>query len=439
MKKRLQKPLLFAAIIILLGGLVFGGFKLREKMIYDEASELYAAGDYAGAKSLYEKLGLSESAEDCDYQMDLLRLNDAKALLDAGEYDAAKADFKALGDFGDAAELVPECDYRKAAGLNEAGNYDDAAIILEGIRDYPPASELLCRMKEELYTEALAATYECRMDEAIMLWNKLGDYKDSQKLLKRCMSRVVNMASGDGEPATFYNRPGLKLGRGVLYYHRIGLIYVPDECTPDTPFMIFYPGGYDSSLANAYMTEFIYGNPPDAVMLFCYTNGYYDMEAKIEDSYQVLEQAALENGLFIHDLVLCGASMGSYTAANAAAWLHDNYGIDAKYVLSFDAGMHWTVPNHVLTAEQCDSAAAAGTGFMLFEGDGVGMNKAAIQVMVLHGVDVTIVHCKAAGHYGIIYDAMDYGMIHWALGQGELSDADNYTYIHLDKNSTYPD
>ena len=168
----------------------------------------------------------------------------------------------------------------------------------------------------------------------------------------------------------------------------------------------------------------------------------YEKAEEKEEAGQLLEkleQAALENGLFIHDLVLCGASMGSYTAVNAAAYLHENYGINANYVLSFDAGMHWTVPNHVLTAEQSDSVAAAGTKLMLFEGDNVGMNKAAIQVMVLHDVDVTIVHCKAAGHYGIIYDAMGYGQIHWALGQGELSDADNYTYIHLDKNSTYPD
>ena len=31
--------------------------------------------------------------------------------------------------------------------------------------------------------------------------------------------------------------------------------------------------------------------------------------------------------------------------------------------------------------------------------------------MVAHGNDVTIVECAAAGHYGIIYDAMEYGMI----------------------------
>ena len=439
MNKTWKIVLLIFAILVLLAGFVFGGMKLKEKMIYEDAAELYAAGEYEEAKALFEKLSLAEEAADCDVQINRIRLRAAKDLLEAGDFDGAKAEFEALGDFEDAADMVPECSFRKAESLYAAGNFEDAMILLQRLPDFAPASQLLTQMKEELYAEALAATYECRMDEAIMLWNKLGEYKDSQSLLKRCMSRVVNMASDEQEPATFYKSPGLKMNRGILYYHRIGLIYVPDECTPDTPCMIFYPGGYDTSLANAYMTEFLYADPPDALMLFCYTNGYYDMNAKIEDSYRVLEQAALENGIFLHDLVLCGASMGSYTAVNAAAYLHENVGLDAKYVLSFDAGMHWTVPNHVLTAEQSDSVAAAGTKLMLFEGSGVGMNKAAIQVMVLHDVDVTIVHCKAAGHYGIIYDAMGYGQIHWALGQGELSDADNYTYIHLDKNSTYPD
>ena len=57
--------------------------------------------------------------------------------------------------------------------------------------------------------------------------------------------------------------------------------------------------------------------------------------------------------------------------------------------------------------------------------------------MAAHGVDVTIVECAAAGHYGIIYDAIEYGLIDWALGLGERPENSNYTYHRLDRSSIY--
>ena len=239
MKKTFKIILLVLAVLTLMTAAAFGWIRLREKKIYENAAELYAAGEYEEAKTLFEALSLTEEAADCEVQINRIRLRSAKELLAAGDFDGAKAEFEALGDFEDAADMVPECSFRKAESLYAAGNYEDAVILLQRLPNYAPASQLLTQMKEELYAEALAATYECRMDEAIMLWNKLDEYKDSQSLLKRCMSRVVNMASEEQEPATFYNRPGLKLKHGILYYHRIGLIYVPDGCTPDTPCMIF--------------------------------------------------------------------------------------------------------------------------------------------------------------------------------------------------------
>ena len=60
-------------------------------------------------------------------------------------------------------------------------------------------------------------------------------------------------------------------------------------------------------------------------MVFCYANGYGSFEAKAEDSYKVLEQAAMENNVFLHDIALIGASNGAYTAAHTAAWLYENH------------------------------------------------------------------------------------------------------------------
>ena len=306
--------------------------------------------------------------------------------------------------------------------------------------DYAGAEELTEDAKEGLYQQALTATYECRMDEAIILWNSLGSYKDSDSLLKRCMSRIVNMAAGTDERVNYAPYAGKEVGDGILYWHRLGLIYVPNECNADTRCMIFYPGGYDSALANSYYQDYIYaGTSPNAIILYMYTNGFYDIESHIEDAYRALEEAALENNVFLHDMVVCGASNGAYTAVNTAAYLYENYGIAVRYVLTFDAGAHWAHTDKVLTPEQCDLAAEAGTEFLLFEGAGIGMNKSAIHTMVRHGCDVTIVLCRNSGHYGIIYDAIYKGMLDWVLGNGEQPTDANYTYIPLDITSTYPE
>jgi hypothetical protein len=310
---------------------------------------------------------------------------------------------------------------------------------MESLGEYEDAAERIAAYREALYGQALAATYACRMDDAVKLWNELGDYRDGPLLLKRCLERIVTVAEGTDEPVRYSEYAGTDLGKGILYYHRLGLIYVPKDAGPETTCLIFYPGGYDEALANGYLTEYVYAaDPPNAIMLMCYANGFGAVPLKVEDSYRALEQAAIENNVFLHDLVLCGASMGAYTACQGAAILYENHGLAAKMVMTFDAGMHWEVESHTLTPEQCDSAAKAGTRFMFLEFGGVGMNKRAIQLMVAHGCDVTIVECAWGGHYGVITDAMQYGMIDWALGRGELPENELYSYYPLDRSSTYP-
>ncbi|MBQ9732781.1 MAG: hypothetical protein IJV74_00940, partial [Clostridia bacterium] len=112
--------------------------------------------------------------------------------------------------------------------------------------------------------------------------------------------------------------------------------------------------------------------------------------------------------------------------------------ISAKYVMALDAGQHWEsfMPN--LSTGDCDVMARTGTKFYLVEGDGVGMNKLAIQTMVAHKMDVTIVHVRDYGHYSIIYDAMEQGLFSHVMGAGERPENDNYTYIKLNKDSSYP-
>lgn len=445
------KRILTLVLVLLLAAMAAAGawfgWRFWEEQQYQKALHdaeiLYAAGNYEAAGEAFAALGLEERVRDCDVQ--LLRIANenaytaAEALLTAGDFLSAKDAFLALGDFGDAALRALECDYLRAEDYARQERFQEAISLLGTLTDYPGAEELQNTYRDVLYDRALEATYACRMDEAVQRWNELGDYRDSLLLKQRCLERIVTMAEGTDEPVNYSEYAGTDLGKGILYYHRLGLIYVPKDAGPETGCMIFYPGGYDEALANNYLTEYVYSpDPPNAILLLCYANGYGHVADKVEDSYRALEQAALENNVFLHDLVLCGASMGAYTACQGAAILFENHGLPTKMVMTFDAGMHWEVESHVMTPEQCDSTAEAGTRFMLLEFGGVGMNKRAIELMVAHGNDVTIVECAGGGHYGIITDAIEYGLIDWALGRGERPENPNYKYYPLDRQSTYP-
>ena len=445
-RKRTRVVIAVLALLVL-GCCAFFGYRCWQarqlRSAVERAEALCAEEAFAAAREIYLDLGMEEEARRCEAELARLRsqadYRAAEALLDAGEWLEAKDAFLALGDYADAASRALECDFRRAESYGEDARYAEAISLMESLGDYQGAVERIKEYREALYDQALSATYACRMDEAVKLWNDLGDYRDGPLLLKRCLERIVTVAEGTDEPVRYSEYAGTDLGKGILYYHRLGLIYVPKDAGPETSCLIFYPGGYDEALANGYLTEYVYAaDPPNAIMLMCYANGFGSVPLKVEDSYRALEQAAIENNVFLHDLVLCGASMGAYTASQAAAILYENHGLAAKTVLTFDAGMHWEVESHVLTPEQCDSAAKAGTRFMLLEFGGVGMNKRAIQLMVAHGCDVTIVECAWGGHYGIITDAMQYGMIDWALGRGELPENELYSYYPLDRSSTYP-
>ena len=436
---------LTALALIVLGGIK--GWEIRKERQLQTAVEnakiLYAAGEYVKAREAFAALGLEDEARACDAQ--LLRLKNeedygaAEAQLQSGDFLGAKEAFLALGDYGDASLRAQECDFRRAEDYAKQGRYTEAISLLGTLSDYPGSAERVIEYRDMLYDRALEATYACRMDEAVQRWNELGDYRDSESLKRRCLDRIVAMVEGTDEPVRYSEYAGTDLGKGILYYHRLGLIYVPKDAGPETSCMIFYPGGYDEALANNYLTEYVYApDPPNAIMLLCYANGYGHVADKVEDSWRTLEQAALENNVFLHNLVLCGASMGAYTACQGAAILYENYGVKTDKVLTFDAGMHWEVESHVMTPEQCDSTVKAGTHFYLFEFGGVGMNKPAIALMVAHGNDVTIVECAGGGHYGIITDAIEYGMIDWALGRGERPTNSKYTYYPLNRQSTYP-
>ena len=281
MIKKYKKVIIGLLIAWILFCLAYGGMLWREMRIFNAAEELRSRGEYAAAKAEFERIGETEKMAQCDeaLQLEYLtgQLESAKAMLEKGDIEQAKAQFVILGDFGNAAELVVECDYRRAEEMFRQGQYSDALTLLNRLEDeHEKAPALLEQTREAIYSGAVEAAYECRLEEAMADFALLGDYKDSGIFYRRCSDRIINLLSDWEEPVNYADYAGMKLAEGTLYWHRIGLVYVPYETGPETTGMIFYPGGYDQSLANGYMTDYIYGYYgalPNSIMVFCYANG----------------------------------------------------------------------------------------------------------------------------------------------------------------------
>ena len=76
----------------------------------------------------------------------------AVALYEAGEYQQAKAAFRALGDYEDCAQRVKDCEeailreaYNAALALMEAGNYEEAIEAFEDLDDYADSRQKIQR------------------------------------------------------------------------------------------------------------------------------------------------------------------------------------------------------------------------------------------------------------------------------------------------------
>ena len=107
---------------------------------YAQALKLVEDGEYDKATEIFAKLG---EYEDCPTQ--LLRIHALKAeqYYNNADYENAIAEFKAAGDYGDAASRVTEATYRLGAQQLANGEVRKAYDTLYPIRSYAPAYMLL--------------------------------------------------------------------------------------------------------------------------------------------------------------------------------------------------------------------------------------------------------------------------------------------------------
>ncbi len=423
---------IIAAVLLLAAAAAVGIFEHFRRDYRSSAYELLAAGDYSGAMTQFEKAGDGDNAELCRSLIREQSYTDARRAQQAGDYETARQMFTELGDYKDARNLELACRSLEARQLMEDGELLNALELFESLDGYPGADAGLDSVSEKLYQKALDCACRADYEQACGIWQRLENYSDSRVLEWRC-ERVLDWSRDSSAERLLSeeNRFPNALVKEV-YTCDAGYVVLPEQCNEDTRFFIYFPGGRDAQISIDFLYYYIMNPAPNTIALFLYTNGLEYMEEKTKLAVDTLDCVAAERGVFAHDVMLVGSSLGAYPAMHAAIYCKEDFGITAPCVLSLDAGSDWQEYRYTLNREECLKTAQLGTQFYLFESPFVGMNRDPIKEMVLTGNDVTIVGCVYDQHERISFDALGMGVIDWALGdRSEPYVSDIYSFNRL--------
>lgn len=124
------------------------------------------------------------------------RYNNAVAMCERGEYDAAMTEFVELSGYKDSSEQIRHTRYLKAMSLFENGQYDEAIEVFLTLGTYKDSKDMLLKTKYYLADEAAASG---NYDEAVSAFVSLGDYSDSaERVLALKYDHAVSLReSGD--------------------------------------------------------------------------------------------------------------------------------------------------------------------------------------------------------------------------------------------------
>lgn len=146
--------------------------------------------------------------------------DDAVLLMTSGKYDAAVVAFQELGNFKDSPEKILETKYNKATALLNKKQYEESVKVFASLGDYADSIEqmetiqnTLAEIKEaELaakYNNAIKLLKDEKDEEAYILFEELGNYKDSQEYIADFHEMRVRSV----------NKPDKKAASTIYYYY----------------------------------------------------------------------------------------------------------------------------------------------------------------------------------------------------------------------------
>ena len=166
---RILKRILLVLVPILLIAAIAAGvyvFTSRRNAIYEEASRLYAEGNYAEAALRFDKLGhyrdsaeLAAKAKKADAE--IASYARARKYLENERWDDAYGAFTDLGDYLDSAELAQEALYRKGLSLLEKAQYAEARELFLKLGAYKDSLTIAFHFFDRLLSEEVSLNPEC--------------------------------------------------------------------------------------------------------------------------------------------------------------------------------------------------------------------------------------------------------------------------------------
>lgn len=187
---------------------------------FQSGESLFQAEEYGRAEEVFGALSLIDypnAKEKADEARNALMKAEAKkeeiyqkavALEEAEDYEQAISIYEGLGDYKDCAERIMACNeknekktkyqtaaqkeetYQKAIALEEAGEYNQAILIYEKLGDYKDCMERIEKVKIELrYQEAVKEEEEENYSGAFQIYEELGEYKDSIARASFCVKK----------------------------------------------------------------------------------------------------------------------------------------------------------------------------------------------------------------------------------------------------------
>lgn len=205
-KKRSMKPLIIVLAVVLLVVLGIGGFvgfnafqESQRAAAYDNAVALMDAGEYDAALTELEGIVDYKDASSlialCGQNLDY---NTAVALMNSGDYEGAKNTFEGLSSFKDSRELAEDCgdhiQFAEAQSQFESGAYDKALALFTTLanKEFPKAGDWV---NKTLYAQAGEKFDSGDLYGAYQGFVDLGSYEDSAERATACTTPMP----GNGE------------------------------------------------------------------------------------------------------------------------------------------------------------------------------------------------------------------------------------------------
>ena len=183
-RKKTKKLIILFSVIAVALCLGFFVYKFGIPYIsYFQAKQALDNADYDTAISRFTEMG---DFLDSKNLLNQAIYNKATVLYNSGEKVQAADLYKSIENYSDAKQKYYNAEYELAEAYYKNKDYMNAADIYFQISEYLDSGKRLDAAYENIYNDAVKKMNHKKIDEAYKEFEYLGDYSDSQIMLKEC-------------------------------------------------------------------------------------------------------------------------------------------------------------------------------------------------------------------------------------------------------------